>query len=301
MPCKDPRRLVSKRKYDMSDLLRFFVLPSPFDAQAGTLRLLEAADASPGVLRQQLLDGSYGKPFLLENGRTRSLLFSLDYIQSSMRLDAPDALDLAYTQKMMAFLLFHTNVKRLLLLGLGGGSLAKFCLRHLPNLDLTAVEADARVLAFREAFHIPPDSPRFRVVVADAAAYVAETPERFDVILVDAFDAAGFAASVSARSFYQQAYRCLTPKGVLVANLAGERDQRRGHLDFLRDPFGDNILLLPLEDDCNDIAYAFQDARFEPRWKWIGSQAKAMRARYGIDFPQIAVRLERHWRLGLEG
>jgi spermidine synthase len=284
----------------MPDLSRFLALPSPFPDQPGTLHLLEASDASPGSLRQQLVDGSYDKPFLLENGQTRSLLFSLAYIQSSMRLDAPEALDLAYTERMMAFLLFHTNVKRLLLLGLGGGSLAKFCLRHLPGIDLTAVEADARVLAFREAFHIPPDSERFRVVVADAAAYVANTTGRFDVILVDAFDAEGFAPSVSAPGFYEQAHRRLAPKGVLVANLAGEREARRAHLEFLRDACGDNLLLLPIDDDCNDIAYAFHEARFEPRWKWIDSQAKAMRARYGIDFPKIAARLERSWRLGLE-
>jgi len=284
----------------MPDLSGFFVLPSPFAGSPGTLRLQEAPDESPGLLRQRLLDGSYDKPFLLEDGQTRSLLFSLAYIQSSMRLAAPEALDLAYTEKMMAFLLFHTNVKHLLLLGLGGGSLAKFCHRQLPGLDLTAVEADARVLAFRAAFHIPPDDERFRVVVADAASYVAETAQTFDVILVDAFDAAGFAASVCQESFYVQARQRLAAKGVLVANLAGEPPERRAHLELMRDAFGDNLLVIAVEDGCNHVAYAFRETSFEPRWKWIDSQAKAMRARYGIDFPKIATRLERNWRMGWE-
>lgn len=277
----------------------FHKLPSPFPDHPGTLYLLDPPDAPTGLLRQQLIDGTYDKPYMLDDGETRSLLFSLAFVQSSMRVAAPDALDLAYTRLMMAFVLFHTNVSRLLLLGLGGGSLVKFIRRHLPAIAITAIEADARVLAFRDAFLLPPDDAHLRTVVADGARYVAEAKDSFDVILVDAFEVGGAAASISNAQFYADARRRLSQRGVLVANLAGEPDERRAHLELMRETFADNVLVIPAEDGCNHIAFTFRDTTFEPRWKWISSQARAFQARYGIDFPKIATRLERASRLDL--
>ena len=278
----------------------FVSLPSPFPDHPGTLYLLDAPDTPPGVLRQQLLAGTYAQPYLLDDGETRSLLFSLAFVQSSMRLAAPDALDLAYTRLMMAFVLFHTNVRRLLLLGLGGGSLVKFIRRHLPDIAITAIEADPRVLAFRDAFHLPPDDARLHTVVADAATYVADAPcpaNTYDVILVDAFEAGGAAESISTAQFYANARARLAPRGVLVANLAGELPERRAHLELMREAFADNVLVVPAEDGCNHVAFTFRDVAFEPRWKWISSQARAFQTRYGIDFPKLVGRLERASRL----
>ena len=274
--------------------------PSPFPDHPGTVRLLEPADADAAPFREQLLDGSYGRPFVLENEHTRGLLFNLDYIQSSMRLAAPDALDLVYSHYMMAFVLFHTQVRRLLLLGLGGGSLAKFCHRHLPQVDFTAVEFHPDVIALREAFLLPPDDEHFRVIEADAAAYVAEAGPPFDVILMDAFDGRGIAQSVTEVGFYELARRRLAAKGLLVANISGESHERRAHLDLIRDAFGDNLLLANVDDGANHVVFASADPRFEPRWKWIGSQALAMKARFGLDFPKIAGEFRRNQERGWE-
>lgn len=281
-------------------LAAFLSLPSPFPDHPGTLYLLDPPETPCGVLRQQLLAGTYDKPYLLDDGDTRSLLFSLAFVQSSMRVAAPETLDLAYTRLMMAFVLFHTNVGRLLLLGLGGGSLVKFIRRHLPAVVITAVEADARVLAFRDAFLLPPDDARLQTVVADGARFVAErtdSADTFDVILVDAFEVGGAAESISNAQFYADARRRMSPRGVLVANLAGEAAERRAHLELMRETFADNVLVVAAEDGCNHVAFTFRDAAFEPRWKWIASQARAFQSRYGIDFPKIATRLERASRL----
>lgn len=282
-------------------LAAFLALPSPFPDHPGTLYLLEAPETPRGLLRQQLLAGTYAKPYLLDDGETRSLLFSLAFVQSSMRLAEPESLDLAYTRLMMAFVLFHTNVGRLLLIGLGGGSLVKCIRRHLPTVAITAVEADARVLAFRDAFALPPDDARLRTLVADGARFIADTAQTYDVILVDAFEVGGAAESVSNAQFYTDARARLAPRGVLVSNLAGELPERRAHLELMRETFADNVLVVPAEDRCNHVAFTFRDAAFEPRWKWIAGQARAFQARYGIDFPKIASRLERASRLDPAG
>ncbi|HET6720383.1 MAG TPA: fused MFS/spermidine synthase [Rhodocyclaceae bacterium] len=281
----------------LSQLLTF---SSPFPEHPGTIRLLEPAGADAEPFRRQLLAATYPRPFLLENDSTRGLLFDLDYIQSSMRLDAPDALDLLYSHYMMAFLLFHTQVKTMVLLGLGGGSLAKYCYRHLPQVDLTAIEFNPDVIAFRRAFHLPEDDQRFRVIEADAALYVAADGPPFDVILMDAFDGRGVAQSVTQLSFYQLARQRLSKSGILVANISGESAERRAHLDLIREAFGDNLLVANVDDGSNHIIFAFRDPHFEPRWKWIASQAQAMKARFGLDLPKIAAEFRRNQERGWE-
>ena len=88
----------------------------------------------------------------------RSLHVGGEAIQSSMKIGAPFALALDYTRCMMAFLLFHPEPRRALMIGLGGGSLAKFFYKRLKKAALKVVELDARVLAAaREHFALPPD------------------------------------------------------------------------------------------------------------------------------------------------
>jgi spermidine synthase len=273
-------------------------LPSPFEGDEGVVRLLEPPDCDLAGVRAALVAGVYGRPFIVEQHGIRSLHFSRDYVQSAMRLADPWALEFAYTRKMMGFLLFAHEPREVLLLGLGGGSLAKYCHRHLPGARITVVELDPDVVALRDEFRVPPDDERFRVVLADAADYVAHRPGRPDVILMDAFDRDGLAPSLGLRDFHSGLRDALGRHGVLVVNIVGERAHRLAQLEAMRSAFDDNVILVPVEDDGNHVAFAFGDARFEPRWRRIADQARAMRERYGLDFPRFAGRLERSRKLG---
>ena len=83
------------------------------------------------------------------------------------------------------------------MIGLGGGSLAKACYRCLPDCDITVVEIDPKVIALRDAFHVPPDDARFRIVCADGVDYVALAAGSPDVLLLDGFDARGLPDALS--------------------------------------------------------------------------------------------------------
>ena len=85
------------------------------------------------------------RPFLLESTLTTSLHFAGNEIQSQMWKHAPDALALEYTQTMMGFMLFNVAPQHIAMVGLGGGSLAKFCHRHLPGSNIVVVEINAQV------------------------------------------------------------------------------------------------------------------------------------------------------------
>ena len=176
---------------------KLYELPSPFEVETGTVLMHEPTWASEGELRAQLLDESYPKPFVIDDGKSRFLYFNVRLMQSEMSLKAPHDLAIRYTQKMMAFLLFQPRPKRIVLIGLGGGSLIKFCHRRMPGTHLTAIELDPDVIAFRDAFLVPPDDERLQILQADGAEYIANADKGIDVLLVDAFDTPEHKASTT--------------------------------------------------------------------------------------------------------
>jgi len=267
-------------------------MASPPPLEPGTLRLLEPEGSSHAELLGQLIDGTYGKPFIEDCGPLRYLHFDLDNVQSVMQLDDPDALCLAYTRKMMAFLLFNSGPRRILQLGLGGGSLAKFCYRHLPDALITVLEIDSHVLALREEFRVPLNDQRFHVVQGDGAEYIARRAPREDIIIVDACDRAGLSPTLSAHDFYPNLRRRLTVRGVLVVNLCGDESEVENHIARIRGVFGQRLIALPAREDGNLILLGF---RTDPQI-WDGAEldvhARKLEEKFGLAFPRYVRQME---------
>ena len=158
-------------------------------------------------------------PLVTTRGDRRTLEFAPGDVQSEMRLSQPWALVLAYTRAMMCFALFVPRPSHIVMVGLGGGSLAKFCYRCFPHTRITVIELRADVIALRGQFCVPPDDARFKVVHADAVAYLAATPATADVLVLDGFDAGGLPAALGSTTFYADCRRALRPGGVLVTNI----------------------------------------------------------------------------------
>jgi spermidine synthase len=278
----------------MNDTL--FELPSPFEIELGTVKLLEPPDSDASKLTDQLLKGKYSKPFLIEHDGLITLYFTLSLVQSTMQIARPDLLDLAYTRKMMAFLPFYTRPKAMLLLGMGGGSLAKFCYRHLPRADITVVEIDPDVIAFRDTFKVPQDSERFRILCDDAAAYIRTHDARTDIIMVDAFDGLGIAPELSNPDFYGEAHRVLSANGILVMNLAGDKAGFEDPLAQLAHVFDDRVLSLKVRDGGNQIAFAFKNPDFHPQWDRLKPVAIELEKKLGLEFGRYLQNLEKNER-----
>jgi len=282
-------------------LARFLQMPSPFETEIGTLLLLEAPTstaAEVNALRAQLLAAAYARPFVVDDGQLRYLYFNIRLMQSAMRLTAPDALELRYTQAMAAVLLFQPRPARVALIGLGGGSLLKFLHRQLPGAKLVAVEIDPDVIALGDAFMLPAQTPALQVVQADGAEWLAQSAADIDLLMIDAFDADGFAPALANAEFLQCARDRLSGKGVLVVNLAGEADRYAGLVAETMAAFDDQVIVVPVPEDGNHVLFAFRERHFEPRWRWLHNHARELRARHGVDFPAFAQQLERAWRRG---
>lgn len=202
----------------------------------------------------------FGEPQVSESLGGKTLYFNDDHVQSEMRFAEPDALEFEYTQLMMGFLLWVPNPRTLGLVGLGGGSLAKYCYRYLPGASTTVIEIHPGVIALRDAFQIPPDDARLQVVCADAADYLADAARRFDVLLVDGFDARGLPDALSTPQFYADCLDALTSQGVAVFNLHRCDKLFEVVCDRLRAAFGGALCLVHDSSASNCVAFACKAA-----------------------------------------
>ena len=203
------------------------------------------------------------RPYVREELDARSLHFSISEIQSRMQILRPDVLELEYTRTMMAFLLFNPEPERIAMIGLGGGSLAKFCHRHLPLASLVVVEINPHVIALRDAFQVPPDDARFEVIADDGARFVSATESRFDVLMVDAFDAQGMPAALGSRRFYDDCLDVLQPGGLMAVNLHAGHPHFPVYLDRIRRSFGDGVLRVDDRDGSNSVIFARKGERIQ--------------------------------------
>jgi spermidine synthase len=220
----------------------------------------------------------------------RTLHVGGEAIQSSMRLEDPFALALDYTRCMMAFLLFHPEPREALMIGLGGGSLAKFFLRRLRSVRVRVVELDPRVIAAaREHFALPPDGPRLRVEAGDGAEALA--PECCDVLVVDAFEDELHVPRLASGEFYDGAFVALAEPGVLVVNFMDDDPKLDATLERLERAFGGAVIVMPALYDPNILVFALKGPCKALAWSELRARAAELEARLGLPFTRYVPRL----------
>ncbi len=207
----------------------------------------------------EFADLDFREPFVVEEGEVRSLHFTLGELQSSMRVDRPDELQVDYTRTMMGFLLLAPQPRRIAMIGLGGGSLAKFCHRFLASAQVTVVDNNPGVIALRRHFGIPDDDDRLTVLADDGAAFVARCDGAADVLLVDGFDATGQPPQLCSQAFYDGCRRALTPGGVLVVNLHADDALHPQYMQRIGASFAGNAMQVLAHEQGNCIVFAARD------------------------------------------
>jgi spermidine synthase len=241
---------------------------------------------------EEVLYKSEGKPFVFDHEDMRTLHFDGRFIQSAMSISAPDQLVLSYTRAMMALLLFHPEPRHILMIGLGGGSLAKYCYRKLPTTRITVLELESDVIALREKFAIPDDDERFQVIHADAVDYLTVMEEKVDVILHDGYAADGLAPSLGTEDFYRLCHAALDRDGVLVSNLWGDAADLVSMMKRLYAVFDWRLWWCSASGSFNRIVFSVKsldDAMFR---SVLEKRATQLDLRHDLEFCDLVDRLQ---------
>lgn len=205
------------------------------------------------------------RPFVLDDGASKSLHFTLGELQSRMRLDNPCGLEVDYTRTMMGFLLFNPSPAHIGMIGLGGGSIAKFCHRFLPASRMTVLEINPHVIALRNDFQVPPDDGRFTVIAADGAMYLQSQAPRYAALLVDGFGPDGQPAALCSQRFYDDCLAALPGGGVLVVNLHYDHPDYPLLFERIRRSFGGNAVGIVTLEKSNSIVFAHSGPPISPQ------------------------------------
>lgn len=237
----------------------------------------------------------WGLMEVVEDATTRTLHFGTSARQSTMSLAQPNSLVLTYTRAMATSLLFCPRPKSALLLGLGGGSLAKFLRHHYIDCIVDAVELRPKVAAIaQDYFHLPRER-QLRVHICDAVEYVRHSDRRsYDLVLVDAYLSDGISAGVSHADFYAACRERLSRKGVLVLNLWGS--DRKGLRTAVTGANGAGeapVLKLPAEGTTNVILMTFAAPPSRDVWHTLRDGARALSTNTQTEFVHYAGLLQR--------
>lgn len=225
---------------------------------------------------------------VIEDDLYRSMHFGTAARQSSMLLRDPFQLALSYTRAMCAALLFNDSPQRILMIGLGGGSLAKFLLQHFPDTHIDAVELRPEVHKVAQQFFALPDEPRLQLFYEDAGSFIrtaAAEYSGYDLIFIDAFLDLGIAYSVIGMSFFEACYERLSTEGVLSMNLwSDDRIHAKDFIDDMALSFDNQVLRLPVEGKANIIGIASRQPALKKQLKRLDERARALEQLTSVEF-----------------
>jgi spermidine synthase len=225
-------------------------------------------------------------------GDIRYLHLGTEWIQGSMKMDAPYDIELEYVQRMMAWLLFvepaSVMKRHAMQLGLGAATLTKFSRKRL-RMRTTAIEINPQVVAAcRGWFKLPADDERLQVVLADAGAEIARPQWHgtVDVLQVDLYDHEAAAPVLDHEAFYADCRALLTEDGAMTVNLFGRSSSYQASLEKIRAAFGaDAVWAFKPTREGNTVVLA-QRTPTRPRREALAARAETIQTRWALPAPK---------------
>ena len=223
-----------------------------------------------------------------DDGPVRHLHLGTEWIQGSMFMEDPIGLVHEYVQRMMGWLLFvepdSVKDRTAMQLGLGAGSLTKFCAKEL-RMNTTAIELNPQVLAAcRDWFKLPAENPQLQVVLADAAQEI-QNPKWWgtvDALQVDLYDHEAATPVLDSLPFYNQCRRLLTSEGCMTVNLFGRASSFVRSVEKISAAFGkEAVWAFKPTREGNTVVLAQHTPR-RPKREVLMARANLIESRWGL-------------------
>ncbi len=224
--------------------------------------VLTAALAAPALAYEAVLyekTSPYASIVVTDEGDgLRALRFGRNGVrQSLVKPGDPEFLGLPYTRVALTGLALCEEPRRMLVVGLGGGTLPAFLRRHYPDAVIDAVDIDPEVaFVAREYFGFREDD-RMRIHVADGRKFIESVRQPYDAIFLDAFGSDSVPAHLTTREFLRAVRRAVSPGGVVIGNI-WDRAYNRLYDSMVRTyrEVFDELFVVGVGDSGNRILFA---------------------------------------------
>ncbi len=168
--------------------------------------------------------------------------------------------DYALAAPFMAGIPVMDRPGNVLILGLGTGTFAKYCKEYFPDTLIEGVEIDQKIADLANEYFDLPDT--VKVSVYDGRSYLAASEQKYDVIMVDAYQDITIPFQMSTIEFFSEVEKHLTDNGVMVVNMNLKSQTKDSINDYLCDTIGfvfDHVYAVPVQGGTNCEVFAFQN------------------------------------------
>lgn len=172
----------------------------------------------PGTRVLFVGDSPYHRVTVRERGPAREMIFNIAP-QTRMTLADPYGPGLAYSDSVHITRLFRPHARRILILGLGGGTLAKQFVRFYPDAIVDVVEVDPLVVDVARRWFFVEPSDRLRIHLSDARTFITRSNEQWDLVMVDVSSTNRYGETTPphlvTREFFEEVTQHLSPDGIV--------------------------------------------------------------------------------------
>jgi spermidine synthase len=207
------------------------------------------------------------------------------YFQSIVDLRDPDALLAPYTRIMNAALLYPHNLRNVLMIGLGAGSVSTYLGRAIPDLRIDAVELDPGVIAAGRKYFGLKENGNVRFIEGDGRVYLNRSKDLYDIIILDAFRDLGVPFHLLTREFYDLVKAHLAPGGAVVSNVAANTKLYVSTIVTLRAAFPTVDIYADWKEAEEAQSVAVATAGPRPSADELTRRAAALQAQYHFRYP----------------
>lgn len=181
--------------------------------------------AEPRIIHEK--ESMFGRVIVTEDNGLRTLQFERGGArQTVVRLGDPEHLELPYAPAAFTGLALCREPRRVLVVGLGGGTLPMFLRHYYPNATIDAVDIDPDVVRVAKEYFGFKEDARMRGIVGDGRAFIEKTREPYDILFLDAFGSDSVPPTLTTQEFLQAVRRAVRPDGVVVGNVWGRESNR---------------------------------------------------------------------------
>lgn len=234
------------------------------------------------------IETQYNDLFIAKRGpmMTLSTRFRANFnIHSMVNLTDPDDMPFTYTQLMTAGLLYPEATKRILMIGLGAGSVSTYLARAMPDAQIDVVEVDPGVISVARQYFGVRETDRLHIIESDGRVYLARHNALYDLILLDAYRELGVPFHLLTKEFYGLVKEHLAPGGAVSANVTGGTRLYSSTLVTLRAVFPTVDLYPDFEEaDFAQVVIVAQPTP-EPSAKLLMERADLLQAQYHFRYP----------------